>query len=263
MQQMTIASMLATEAESFFLAHEIGHIYNEIKAIAEKQDAEAIDSAWKDELAADRFALDALLSSRNQKESPVPLEICYAGAEIAISVFAGLEALGVEFEDSHPPASDRLASLRNKLRTRCDDDKTYEQVSSLAKPLDLAFKNIIENLASPDWQAFLDRAAADVVAQLDEQLDRCTGSMIPDYMSFHAALPAIFERISSYRLFECVAKAAADFFSHMDRINSEGQTAVNQESLVAFQKYKLFMSSIREMSEPARSLLEEALGIKT
>jgi hypothetical protein len=260
---MTIASMLATEAESFFLAHEIGHIHNEITAIAEKQSAETIDSAWKDELAADEFAIDALLLSRNQSGAPVSLEICYAGAEIAVSVFAGLEAIGVEFEKSHPPASDRLALLRKRLRTQCDDEKTYEQVSALARPLDLVFQNIIEKLASPDWQSFLDRAASEVIAQLDEQLDRCTGGMVPDYSSFHAAMPAIFERISSYRLYERVAMAAADFFGHMARLNSEEQAAVNQESWAAFQKYKLFMSSIEVLSEPARSLLEEALGIET
>lgn len=259
--QMMVASMLAVEAESFFLAHELGHIFNEIKTIAEGQSEHIIQLAWEDEFAADQFALDTFISSRNHKESPVPLDICYAGAEIAISIFAGLETVGVEFEGTHPPASERLSLLREHLRNRCADDKTYDNITGFAKPLDLVFENIIGALSSPDWQDFLDRAANDVMMQIDSLLEDCTGGMVPDYATFRAAMPEIFERIASYRLYERVARIAADFFSHMEQINNEGDAAVNKESWVAFQKYKLFISTIESLNEPARSLLEEAMGM--
>lgn len=262
-EQMIVASMLATEAESFFLAHELGHIFNEIAAIVKQESSQAIDSAWGNELAADEFALNVLLSSRSRQDSPIPISVCYAGAELAISIFAGLEAIGVEFDGTHPSAEERLSLLRNTLKSRCEDDATYQQVRAFAEPLDLVFNNIIDKLSHPDWQEFLDHAAAEVISQLDEQLDRCTGGRVPDYVSFHQSMPEIFEKLSSYRLYERVAQAAAEFMGHMKKKQIEGKSAANQESWVALQKYKLFMSSISELNEPARSLLEEALGIET
>jgi hypothetical protein len=191
------------------------------------------------------------------------VEFCYAGAEIALSTFGGLEALGVDFGTSHPPAHERLAAIRQHLRASCADESSLERITSLSKPLDLLFLHIIGQLKAPDWEAFLDRAAADVMRQLERLLDQCTGGMVPDYVTFKLNVPKLFDRLSSHRLYERVAHAAADFARHMKTVNDNAEDAAKQDAWVAFQKFKLFMSTIREMNDPFKSLLEEALGIPT
>lgn len=261
--QLTIASTLATEAESFFLAHELGHVFNDLRAYATEATPAERDAAWGNEFDADRFALTVLINSRNQEGSVVPVEFCYAGAEIALSTFGGLEALGVDFGTSHPPAQERLNAIRQHIRESCTTDSSHERITTLSRPLDLVFQRIISQLSAPDWESFLDRAAADVVAELDRLLIQCTGGFVPDYVTFKMTMPQLFDKLSSHRLYERVASAAADFTRHMKLMHENAEDSAKQEAWVAFQKYKLFMSMIRDMNEPFKTLLEEALGIPT
>jgi hypothetical protein len=262
--QVMIASMLATEAETFFLAHELGHVFSELQAIAYGASEDDRVQAWDDEAAADRFAMTALMNSASRKHTSVHAEVCYAGAEIALLIFAGLEALDVPFEASHPSATSRLENLRAYLRHCVEDAHILDRITSLSQPIDLLFTNILYRLRSPDWEGFLDRAAEDVVKELDRLLDQCTGGMVPDYYSFQNAVNSLLDRLSSHRLYERVAQAAADFFSHMTRLSKQDDDpATKSEARVAFQKYKLFVSIIRDMHEPAKSFLEKALGIET
>jgi hypothetical protein len=261
--QVTIASMLATEAESFFLAHELGHVFNDLRALATKAPPEQREATWADEAEADRFALSVLINSRNRKNPVAPLQFSYAGAEIALCTFSGLEALGVDFGHSHPPAHERTNTIRQQLQETCADAATFENITTLSKPLAVLFDHFVDRLKSPDWESFLDRATADVMKDLDRLLEECTGGMVPDYCTFRANVAKLFDHLSSHRLYARVAHAAADFARHMQTVNEGAGEKSKRDAWVSFQKYKLFMSMIRDMNEPFKSLLEEALDIPT
>jgi hypothetical protein len=261
--QFTIASMLATEAETFFLAHELGHVFNDLRALAKRVTPEERAVAWADEAEADRFALSALIDSRNREKSPAPVEISYAGAEIALSTFAALEVLGVQFGRTHPPAKTRLDTIRNHLRLLCADEASVERATAFSKPLALLFSRIVGQLRAPDWESFLDRATAGVMNDLDRLLDQCTGGIVPDYSGFRANMPNLFDRLSSHRLYVRVAHATAEFARHMKEMGEKGKKGATRDAWVSFQKYKLFISMTGDLNEPFKSLLEEALRITT
>ena len=262
-QQVIIASMLATAAERFFLAHELGHVLNDLGAVASKVPSEQREAAWADEANADQFALFVVISAGNRESPTIPLEICYAGAEIALSTFSGLEMLGVEFEDTHPPAQERLNAVRGYVRNSCADNTSFERMTAMSRPLDVLFSRIVDQLRAPDWESFLERASADVMKELDRLLDQCTGGVVPDYYTFQASVPKLFDRLSTHRLYARVADAAAAFAQHMQTMNENAGRAAKQEAWVSFQKFKLFMNMSQYTNEPFKSLLEEALGINT
>lgn len=260
--QLVIASMLATEAETFFLAHEIAHAALQALRQIEGHTEDGKDSPDDEEFRADEIALRIVLRNAAGSQNSFTRGIAYAGVELALNIFTGLAELGVEFLGPHPPAHKRLAAIRKHACSCCQDEATYEQLTVLSSGLDAIFRSIIDRIKHPDHEAFLDRAAASVIADLDRLLDECTGGMVPDYVTFKSRAPDLFNQGYSYKLYSRIASAASDFFGNAAKISDQGEATGSASAWVAFQKYKLFLSLVMEMADPAKSLFEEALRLK-
>jgi hypothetical protein len=189
-------------------------------------------------------------------------ELGYAGADLALHIFAGLELVGVRFEGSHPPAEERLQAIRKELRSLCQSAEAYASVTQLSNSIDAVFANILRRIAAPDYEEFLDRAAREVMDQLEMLLDQCAGGPWPDYVTFKSQCFPLFNQLHSAQLWKRIAHASRDFFRRLDRRKKARRPSGVEvsENWTAFQKYKLFMSAIRAMPQEMRALFDDALG---
>jgi hypothetical protein len=258
--QVLFGHVFAVHAESFFLAHELGHVFIGLRDGSERR-ASSRD-AWKEEFEADEFALVMCVAGSRGNDPMDSAGMAYAGAHIALHIFAGLERVGVEFEKTHPPAADRLQAIRDLLRGMCANEETHAKVIEMASTIDAVFDNILGRIADPDYEQFLERAAHQVMQELESLLDQCTGDLVPDYVTFKSRCFPLFNRLHSAQLWRKIATQAADFFRRADRRASRRRRPSEAEAMDnwrAFQKYKLFMSAVMDMHDDVRIVFEEAL----
>ncbi|MGE8147550.1 hypothetical protein ACQKP7_20525 [Pseudomonas frederiksbergensis] len=264
--QKQVANTLAMEAEAFLLCHEIGHIASDTPGILEELsgDMQGVDlAAHLDEFVADFFGAMFVLGSREDSESPdnaIKLQFRYAGIEFMLQIYQCLEKVGMSFSDSHPPAAERLAYIRNAIRIRCADNESWLGLSTIAGGIEGIFNNILAILDSPKEHAlYFERKAAELLDDLNCALSECSGDMVPDYVNFHPRAAEIFARGYPESVIKRVAQVAADFFAD---VYSEEMGDVNDSGRwVRFQQFKLLLSFFHEMPEGAvRACFMASLG---
>lgn len=82
----------------------------------------------------------------------------------------------------------------------------------------------MEILIDPkEYMTFFDHQAKDILSELDQLLDKCTGGMIPDYVSFYSAAGKIFGRGYSHKMLERIAQVIFDFFSDIREHEKSGK----------------------------------------
>ncbi|WP_223465689.1 hypothetical protein [Pseudomonas sp. GL-RE-26] len=255
--QMRIANNLAMEAEAFLLCHEIGHIASDTPGMLEElsDDMPGVDfAAHLDEFVADFFGAMFVLGAREDDHSSadaINLQFRYAGIEFVLQIYQCLEKVGINFSDSHPSATERLAYIRNAIRHRCADDESWLGLSTIASGIEGIFNNILAILDSPQEHAqYYERKAAELLDDLNRALDECSGEMVPDYANFHPRAGEIFARGYPESVIERVAQVAADFFSDVYADGQEG-AEYGSEQWVRFQQFKLLLSFVRDMHESA------------
>jgi len=142
--QIIMASRFATEAEFFFLAHELGHVFNDMFKKSEVQDEDNENHEYIEEFAADRFALLTCLGllSGGKPVEDLRHDIAYASCELALLIFDGLEQLGFETEKTHPPTEQRITVLREWLKDSCPSEEVYQNIIQLADANTEVYNNI-------------------------------------------------------------------------------------------------------------------------
>ncbi|MEB6588401.1 hypothetical protein MXM82_04515 [Pseudomonas asiatica] len=255
--QMRIANNLAMEAEAFLLCHEIGHIASDTPGMLEElsDDMPGVDfAAHLDEFVADFFGAMFVLGAREDDHSPtdaINLQFRYAGIEFVLQIYQCLEKVGVNFSNSHPSATERLAYIRNAIRHRCADDESWLSLSTIASGIESIFNKILAILDSPqEHMQYYERKAAELLDDLNRALDECSGEMVPDYANFHPRAGEILARGYPESVIERVAQVAADFFSDAYADEQEG-TEYGSEQWVRFQQFKLLLSFVLDMPESA------------
>ncbi len=254
--QMRVANTLAMEAEAFLLCHEIGHIMSDAPGMLEKlsDDMRGIDvAAHLDEYAADFFGSFFVLGSRDD-DSPdlaTTLQFRYAGIEFMLLIYRCLEKIGMDFGDTHPPAGERLAYIRNAIRARCADNESWLGLSTIAGGIEAIFDKILEILDSPrEHELYFERKARELLDDLNCALKECTGDMVPDYVNFHPRAGEIFARGYPESVLERVAEVAANFFADIYSQEREGE--VNESGRgVRFQQFKLLLAFFQDMPDGA------------
>jgi len=137
--------MLATTAELFMLARELGHVALDRGLCPPLSENVAED--------ADRYGLQFFLPAAEKR---VGLRRAYAGAVFAIRVFAGLERLGVRFSTERPPQAKRVELLRTHILSRTPSRQYFHEISTIME------------------------ACQDVMDDVDNHIDRRSPSILRD-----------------------------------------------------------------------------------
>lgn len=273
--QVVLASALATYAEAFLLAHEFGHIYATQSTDWHEgvTEADSIDSL--EEHVADMVGVLTLLKAVQEGRGPYPRElpVAYAGAELALQIWHLMARIGMTFVDGdHPPADERIAGLRVVLRQQCSSDGDYDAVTSLASEIEKIFEAVGEIILDPnEHQLGYERAAERLVNDLWTLIRRCTGGMVPDYMTFYQEAPrilaqgypeAILERVVGEvaREFKAAGKTLPEKSAEgggRDWTESERQAI--RQWWNHFQAFKLFLGLTQHLAEPVAGIYQGVL----
>lgn len=258
--QVKIANLLSLEAEKFLLGHEIGHAFDmalDHNHPLFSKTSSTLPMKFREEHVADLFALSFSMElyNPNAKRDDFLTPLIYAGVEFAIQIYRALECLGFEFEGTHPSATQRLQYIRSHMKERCGSEDTWKGLTILSGGIDSMFEAILEILIDPkEHLVFFDQQAKDILSELDQLLESCTGGMVPDYGTFYSAAGKIFGRGYSHKMLERVAQVVFDFFSDV-REHEKTKNSPNHEGWVHFQKFKLLLAFIDQfMTEPARAV---------
>jgi hypothetical protein len=262
LEQAKMASLLTTEAETFLIAHEIGHVIDDASKhanpIFSKLD-QTLTLGHREEHTADAMALVMVmeLHDKGAQRDPFQTPLIYAGAEFALQVYSVLEHLNFELAESHPAATRRLNFIRSEMKRVCASKEAWTSMTALSSGIDALFAEIIGIVNDPGQHGdFFERQANQVISELNRLLDQCSGGFVPDYAHFHIEAVKIFDTGYSHIFLEKVAQIANEFFAAAETSNSVN----GQQTWVRFQKFKLLFSFAREhMPEPARSLFLRAL----
>lgn len=124
-EQKCWAHMIAVDAETFLLMHELAHIDNEYafwlwRPFRKKRDVLTLETQ------ADETAMKWLIAYLlNPSPGGPPPQMLYAGAEFGLRVRMAMETVGMKFAPTHPPAGHRVATLRARFRTAAGPRRFY------------------------------------------------------------------------------------------------------------------------------------------
>lgn len=136
MGQMRTAEDLATKAELFVLAHELGNVVADTDPDLAGMPP---DMYGTQESFPDAFAVMTMLRSGPR----LGWRMTYAGALFALRIFAGLERMGYKSPgQSHPPPSARLEIVRIGGRRWVGDEVSFTAISTIA----MAFDELMEGV---------------------------------------------------------------------------------------------------------------------
>lgn len=264
--QIQIANLLATEAEAFLLAHEIGHVIDLGGEHADEYFAKLsldLSLIHREEHAADAIGLVIAMELYNESagRDAFRTPLVYAGVEFALQVYRVLELLSSIVPDKHPPASSRLEFIRSEMKACCVSVDTWTQLTVFSAGIEVLFEEIARILVSPgEHNRFFQHQANRVVEEINDLLEACTGGPVPDYFRFYLEAGKIFERGYSHILLEWIAHVSSEFFTLVES-PPDGPSANDQKTWISFQKYKLLLGYVTQhMNEPARSIFLQAFG---
>ncbi|MEL7120331.1 MAG: hypothetical protein AAFO07_12845 [Bacteroidota bacterium] len=186
--QIKIASIIATEVESFFLAHELAHVIvpNEDKLSSQKLIERLAFGDFKgfiqkedhphfSEFVSDAIAASIVLGVYNNRvdKNPVLNNLRYVGIEFGLLIFSGLEALGFETSNSHPSFKERIHNVREMTRKWSYDDESWQNLIQIASHLELLFEKIISSINNPtnSQLEYYEESAAEVLRQIEQSLN--------------------------------------------------------------------------------------------
>jgi len=148
-EQVKLASNLVTHAETFALAHEIGHI---ILWLQQGRGPETFSPSA--EFEADQKAMELVLGWYAGDPAAVPLQrMAYAGAEFTVRVFASLDHLGYKFAATHPPPGERLQQIRRVAEALCGSRRAFMRLSTIAFGNDQLLEEVERQVAGPQAAA--------------------------------------------------------------------------------------------------------------
>ena len=261
LDQKLLANLLAVSAERFLLAHELGHVYVAMGAMSHAEFAEEVNDSLEEHLA-DVAALSLCVKACvavHGTSDPTWLAFTYAGAELALQIWDVMGRIGLDFVDGmHPPATQRIAVLRDWLRGACGSEATYDAIVMAATIIERAFGEITQIITQPGEHDLTFEAECEaLIEEFERLLDKCSGERIPDYTTFYVEAPAIVSRGYPQSVLSRVFLTVVDHFAEVMSKDRDG--ADPKQILVRFNRFKLLFGLIQQLPEPAKSLYEGAL----
>jgi hypothetical protein len=155
------ANIITIDAERFLLMHELAHIHNgdlsRWRGILGCQRDERVQETAADSTACE-WLVDYVL---HPKPDGPKRQVLYAGAEFGLRLRMAMETVGMKFKATHPPASDRVATMRERLRTAAGP-RTFYAIANTSIALDQMWRAIelILQGKSPKFEPRLDDVLA-------------------------------------------------------------------------------------------------------
>ncbi|MBR7955345.1 hypothetical protein KDW78_15810 [Burkholderia cenocepacia] len=262
LDQKLLANLLAVSAERFLLAHELGHVYIAMGAMSHAELAEEVNDSLEEHLAdvaALSFCVKACMAKHGTSD-PTWLAFTYAGAELTLQIWDVMGRIGLDFVDgTHPLATQRIAVLRDWLRSTCDSEATYDAIVMAATVIERAFGEISQIITQPGEHALTFEAECEaLIEEFERLLDKCSGERIPDYATFYVDAPALLSRGYPQSVLSRVFLTVVDHFA--EAMSKDRDDADPKQILVRFNRFKLLFGLVQQLPEPAKGLYEGVLA---
>jgi len=262
--QIFLASRLATNAELFLLAHELGHVQAAEDLSWQGQGLSAAELATIEEHVADGFALQTLLESFQPSGNEMDgfsLGLRYAGAEFALQMWRLFDLLNLPFVDGvHPSSNDRIQWLRSCLGKFMDNEQACANITVIARLIEKLFDEVAQILNAPREDEIYEQEATQILAGFDSLLDQCSGQAIPDYATFYpAAIDLLSKGYPETVLQNVFAKIAQEFAE----VGIEPVTGPSDKHtlMIRFNKYKLLFGLVEELPAGIADIYREKLSL--
>lgn len=272
-KQFFLANKLAFEAESFFLAHELGHLLCELSR-ASQLDLSALKGEDEDEeIFADKFALWVIMSAwHDPRSKEYHADLAFAGAFTALRMFEALHgycesAYGEKFGGPHPDAGQRVVNLINRTWELCrGNEEAFGRVTKLASMIDFTLTAVQYAFEFPEFEEHYARGAAEVVSELEELLTDCTSDEhISDHVKFRERAHPLLSRGYPTFLMDRVARDIVEPLLSAVGSSKEEFTALTGEQKAnarrKMRKLLLLFGLAKELREPYESVWLQVLSI--
>lgn len=219
--QAVVGGWLATEAEIFLMCHEIAHgliarLPVEAPDLLANLEAglEDMSEAWREEFVADRLALFLAIGQVNGSRDGHRLAMAYAGWEFALLLHREWERYEEVarseqyFFETHPPAGDRIENLRGSFQ-RCLPTENAAHLLSAAESISTLFRNLVDTMFSPEFQAALVERDEARARRLKELAIDCNKGPVPDYSRYVPEAIMILQQAESWTLLDLVLELTA------------------------------------------------------
>ncbi|MBB6014347.1 hypothetical protein HNR59_003741 [Aquamicrobium lusatiense] len=219
--QAVVGGWLATEAEIFLMCHEIAHgliarLPVEAPDLLANLEAglEDMSEAWREEFVADRLALFLAIGQVNGSRDGHRLAMAYAGWEFALLLHREWERYEEVarseqyFFETHPPAGDRIENLRGSFQ-RCLPTEDAAHLLSAAESISTLFRNLVDTMFSPEFQAALVERDEARARRLKELAIDCNKGPVPDYSRYVPEAIIILQQAESWTLLDLVLELTA------------------------------------------------------
>jgi tetratricopeptide (TPR) repeat protein len=226
--QIRDAESIATQAELFILAHELGHVSFHSDPGPSPTGSEEQD--------ADAFAIGIVLREGERTS----MRLMYAGAMVAIRIFSGLERLGYKSSSNYPPFTIRLNTITMAAQAFCQDHQMYENMSTIAMAYDELMESV-ENSILPYGGA---------TAQTPDRVAARLRVIVEEYgkitITRERALNQVISAVTDLprEVLRAVAKSIVEFYSTVEK----GSQSSDKE---------VFQSFIGDLPEPAKGVFAQ------
>lgn len=259
--QAVIGGLLASEAEVFLLCHEIAHglmagVPDDAGGLmAElRTGLEAFPPNWREEFMADRLALLLAFGQRDGAHDAANVARRYAGWEFALLLhrewerYEALIGSDSDWNDTHPPAADRIENLRDTLRLVAGED-AFPHLVVFAEALSTVFGGLVDSIFSDEFRAALGRRDEGRVARLADLADVHAAGPVPDYFQFVPEAADILMEAESWTLLQLVSDATASV---------RGEIEMDQGN---FAIAKLVWRTCEDLPDPLYSVFKKVTGL--
>jgi hypothetical protein len=240
------ANDIASQAEVFIFAHELGHILTSSESLAAERPGE-------EEYEADRIALELVLGCRHQPLFIPTVKKVYAGAVFAVRVWAGLERLGYQFTGTHPPPSKRLKALREHAVRLFGGRATYLRNATLSISIDRLLEAVERTLAGFDLRERTEQVVANIMAMIIE----CAKGHLDESKAGSILADELVETMDEDR--RTVAKEAAALFCPVQdegtassQLEKEAECYGKLISFLPFPSRELFLDEWKKACTPPK-----------
>lgn len=271
--QFFLANQLAFEAESFFLAHELGHLLCELSRDS-RLDLSAMKGEDEDEETfADKFAFWVIMSTwHDPKSKDYHADLAFAGAFTALRMFEALRgycesAYGEKFSGPHQDAGQRVVHLIHWAWELCrGNEEAFRRVTKLASMIDFTFTAVQYGFDFPEFEEYYTRSATEVVSKLEELLTECTSDEhISDHVKFREKAHPLLSRGYPTFLMDRVAREIVEPLKASEGLSNEEFVALPDEEKAdgrrRLRKLLLLFGLAKELREPYESVWMQVLNL--